>query len=249
LVPLYFLLSPGADIAANIDKLAAKMGKSKGVDYHNISLGQGQEEFASEKLEAGKTHGHWIFLDNVHLMPRWLAVLEKKLDEFAHTGTHPDFRVLLSSDPSENIPVAILNRCIKITSDPPTGMKPNLKQALASFSADTYNDLESRSKGILFGLCQFHAIMVERKKFGSKGFNMTYPFAIGDLTSSVAVLRNYMDSAPVKIPWVDLRYLFGEIMYGGHIINEFDRLVASVYLGMYVFICDLLQYVPRYVTW
>jgi dynein heavy chain len=239
LVPLYFLLSPGADIASSIDRLAQKMGKVKGVDYHNISLGQGQEVVASERLEVGRDQGHWIFLDNVHLMPRWLSVLEKRLDEYALKGTHPDFRVLLSSDPSDSIPVAILNRCIKITSDPPTGLKPNLKQALASFSADAFNDLESRTRGILFGLCQFHAIMVERKKFGSKGFNMQYPFAIGDLVSSAAVLRNYMESAPTKIPWVDLRYIFGEIMYGGHIINDFDRLVSTTYLGI-AQICALI---------
>lgn len=27
----------------------------------------------------------------------------------------------------------------------------------------------------------------------------------------------------VQVPWADLRYLFGEIMYGGHIVNDFDR--------------------------
>ena len=234
LVPLYFLLSPGADIATSIDRLAMRIGKVKGQDYHTISLGQGQEVFASEKLEVGKTLGHWIFLDNVHLMPRWLSVLEKMLDDYSLQGTHSDFRILLSSDPSEGIPIAILNRCIKITSDPPSGLKANLKQAFASVSADAFNDLESRSRGILFGLCQFHAIMVERKKFGAKGFNMIYPFAIGDLISSAAVLRNYMESAPIKIPWVDLRYIFGEIMYGGHIINELDRLVSAEYLEFYM---------------
>lgn len=26
-----------------------------------------------------------------------------------------------------------------------------------------------------------------------------------------------------QVPWADLRYLFGEIMYGGHIVNDFDR--------------------------
>ena len=120
LVPLYFMLSPGADIASDVDRLALKYGKIKGVDYHNISLGQGQEDFANDTLETAKTLGHWIFLDNVHLMPRWLNVLEKRLDDYASMGTHPDFRILLSSDPSDSIPVSILNRCIKITSDPPT---------------------------------------------------------------------------------------------------------------------------------
>jgi dynein heavy chain len=76
--------------------------------------------------------------------------------------------------------------------------------------------------------------MVERKKFGTKGYNMIYPFSIGDLLCSAAVLKNYMESAPAKVPWADLRYLFGEIMYGGHIVNAFDRLTANTYLDFYM---------------
>jgi dynein heavy chain len=43
-----------------------------------------------------------------------------------------------------------------------------------------------------------------------------------------------MESAPSKVPWADLRYLFGEIMYGGHIVNDFDRLLANTYLEFYM---------------
>jgi dynein heavy chain len=233
-IPLYFILSPGADFGSDVDKLATKYGKTKGIDYHNISLGQGQDGIAQERLDVGQHAGHWIVLNNVHLMPRWLNFLEKRLDFYKEQGTHDDFRIMLSSDPSESIPVSILDRSIKITSDPPSGLRANLKQAFASFSKDTYDDLEPRSRAILFGLCQFHAVMVERKKFGAKGYNMMYPFAVGDLVCSAAVLRNYMESAPQKIPWADLRYLFGEIMYGGHIVNDFDRLLANTYLDFYM---------------
>jgi dynein heavy chain len=244
-IPLYFILSPGSDVVSDVDKLAIKMGKVKGSDYHNISLGQGQDVIASEKLEVGNRQGHWVFLNNVHLMPRWLVVLEKKLEDYILAGVHPDFRIMFSSDPSSSIPIPILDKAIKITSDPPSGLKANLKQAFACFSRDMYDDLEPRSKGILFGLCQFHAIMIERKKFGSKGFNMMYPFSIGDLVCSATVLRNYMESAPPKVPWADLRYLFGEIMYGGHIINDFDRLLAKTYLEFYMKE-ELLDEMPMY---
>eukprot|EP00606_Chrysophyceae_sp_TOSAG23-5_P001115 GSChrysophyteH2.ASY1.ANO1.808.1 assembled CDS len=43
-----------------------------------------------------------------------------------------------------------------------------------------------------------------------------------------------MESAPAKVPWADLRYLFGEIMYGGHIVNSLDRLLANSYLDFYM---------------
>lgn len=51
----------------------------------------------------------------------------------------------------------------------------------------------------------------------------------GDLTISVNVLYNYLE-ANSKVPWEDLRYLFGEIMYGGHITDDWDRVLCRTYL-------------------
>ena len=34
----------------------------------------------------------------------------------------------------------------------------------------------------------------------------------------------------MKVPWDDLRYIFGEIMYGGHIVEDWDRRLANGYL-------------------
>ena len=33
-----------------------------------------------------------------------------------------------------------------------------------------------------------------------------------------------------KIPWDDLKYIFGEIMYGGHIVDDWDRRLCKGYL-------------------
>merc|ERR1712010_395790 len=33
-----------------------------------------------------------------------------------------------------------------------------------------------------------------------------------------------------SIPWEDLRYIFGQIMYGGHIVNDLDRVLCLAYL-------------------
>ena len=56
--------------------------------------------------------------------------------------------------------------------------------------------------------------MMERKLYGPMGFNMMYPFSIGDLRDSAVCLTNYMEnSGGGKIPWQDLKYIFGEIMY------------------------------------
>lgn len=38
----------------------------------------------------------------------------------------------------------------------------------------------------------------------------------------------------MKVPWEDLRYLFGEIMYGGHITDDWDRRLCRTYLEEYM---------------
>jgi dynein heavy chain len=75
--------------------------------------------------------------------------------------------------------------------------------------------------------------MLERRKFGPKGWNMKYPFNAGDLRDSSIVLNNYMESnaSSGKIPWDDLKYIFGEIMYGGHIVDDWDRILCAAYLN------------------
>jgi hypothetical protein len=60
-----------------------------------------------------------------------------------------------------------------------------------------------------------------------------YPFNNGDLTISVDVLYNYLEGNS-KVPWEDLRYLFGEIMYGGHITDDWDRRLCRNYLETYI---------------
>ena len=44
---------------------------------------------------------------------------------------------------------------------------------------------------------------------------------------------NYLE-ANTKIPWADLRYITGEILYGGHITNNFDRRLVDAYLQTYL---------------
>merc|ERR1711862_761309 len=53
----------------------------------------------------------------------------------------------------------------------------------------------------------------------------------------MGVLCNYLNQAErlgSDVPWPDLRYIFGEIMYGGHITDFWDRRVNNTYLAVLV---------------
>uniref|UniRef100_A0A7S2PZ92 Dynein heavy chain C-terminal domain-containing protein n=3 Tax=Zooxanthella nutricula TaxID=1333877 RepID=A0A7S2PZ92_9DINO len=133
------------------------------------------------------------------------------------------------------IPEPILQRCIKVSDEAPTDLKSNLKRAYSKFSQDNIdNCLKPKEfKATLFALCFFHALISGRIKFGAQGWSKKYPFNDGDLTICGQVLRNYLNNAEnlgTDVPWPDLRYIFGEIMYGGHITDPWDRRVNNTYL-------------------
>ncbi|NXX28105.1 DYH9 protein, partial [Nicator chloris] len=208
-------------------------------NLHNVSLGQGQEVVAEQALELAAKEGHWVILQNIHLVAKWLSCLEKKLEQLSE-GSHRDFRVFISAEPapcpeSHIIPQGILESSIKITSEAPTGIHANLHKALDNFSQDTLEmcSQEKEFRSILFALCYFHAVVAERRKFGPQGWNRSYPFSTGDLTISVNVLHNYLEASS-KVPYDDLRYLVGEIMYGGHITDDWDRRLCKTYLEEFI---------------
>ncbi|XP_066468990.1 dynein axonemal heavy chain 9 [Tiliqua scincoides] len=238
--PMFFILSPGVDPLKDVEKHGKKLGYTfNNRNFHNVSLGQGQEIVAEQALDLAAVEGHWVILQNIHLVAKWLSSLEKKLEQHSE-GSHLEFRVFISAEPAASleghiIPQGILENSIKITNEPPTGMHANLHKALDNFNQDTLEMCarENEFKSILFALCYFHAVVAERCKFGPQGWNRSYPFNIGDLTISVNVLYNYLEASS-KVPYDDLRYLFGEIMYGGHITDDWDRRLCKTYLEEFI---------------
>lgn len=74
---------------------------------------------------------------------------------------------------SPNRNEGILESAIKITNEPPTGMRANVHKALDNFSQDVLESCskETEFKAILFALCYYHAAVAERRKFGAQGWN------------------------------------------------------------------------------
>ena len=115
-------------------------------------------------------------------------------------------------------------------------MKANLRRAYAKFNQEFIDKADKKPndfKACLFALCFFHAQIIGRKKFGSQGWSRIYNFNDGDLTICADVLHNYLAKYDI-VPYDDLRYIFGEIMYGGHITDDWDRRTNRTYLKVII---------------
>ncbi|PZC72710.1 hypothetical protein B5X24_HaOG210724 [Helicoverpa armigera] len=138
---LLFVLSPGVDPTAALIQLAQDV---KMFDrFASLSLGQGQAPTATRMLSHGMKEGGWVFLANCHLACEWLGSL-RGLD---NPKIHPRFRLWLSSMPDDKFPLNMLQRSIKMTTEPPQGLKGNLVRLFANINEDKFDEATPNTGG------------------------------------------------------------------------------------------------------
>eukprot|EP00435_Cladocopium_sp_Y103_P013143 s1702_g3.t1 len=134
--PLIFILSPGADPGSNLYRFAAeKLGlKCQGPKAERL-------------MDIATKDGGWVLLQNCHLATSWMPRLERLLDEMPGKKrkdpkkVHKDFRLWLTSYPSNKFPVAILQNGVKMTNEAPKGLRANMT---GSYNMDPISNEECR---------------------------------------------------------------------------------------------------------
>jgi dynein heavy chain len=254
--PMIFVLSPGSDPLQNLqrfaDEISAKMLP--------ISLGQGQGKIAMDAILEAKNFGTWVLLQNCHLSKTFMPELEllieklndcrkldpknneedrveKKIgDPLSNDVVHENFRLFLTSMPCDYFPITILQNGVKLTNEPPRGLKANILKTFNEFSENKFENMEEGKrqnfKNMTFCLSIYHAIILERRKFGPLGYNILYDFNESDLETTLRLLeimlKKYSD-----VPWAALKYLTAEINYGGRVTDDWDRRNVTTILEIF----------------
>lgn len=89
-------------------------------------------------------------------MPKLEVIVENLTPQ-----NHPDFRMWLTSMPNEKFPVSTLQNSVKMTLEPPQGLRSNLLRTYANLDNKALNDCKKPKeyKKLLFGFAFFHAII------------------------------------------------------------------------------------------
>ena len=240
-VPLIFVLSSGSDPMSGFQRFA------KGMDFDSkyvaISLGQGQGPIAEKLIGEACKAGTWVFLQNCHLAKSWMKGMELVIKGLAHpeAEVHPDFRLYLSSMPCTFFPISVLQNSVKVTNEPPKGLRANVR---GSFTAIDQKEFEESPLGadyrmLIFGLCFFHANILERKKFGPLGWNIRYDFSDTDRDTCLTNLGIFLEEQGT-VPWDAMTYLIGEVYYGGRVTDRWDERTLRTVLKRF-FVAESLQ--------
>ncbi|KAK5645095.1 hypothetical protein RI129_006395 [Pyrocoelia pectoralis] len=235
--PLVFILSAGTDPMSALQKFADAKGFSDKLKC--ISLGQGQGPIAQALVEQGQDEGSWVCLQNCHLAVSWMVPLEKLWESLDFSNTHSNFRLWLTSYPSDKFPVTILQNGAKMTNEPPTGLQQNLLRSYINDplkNEEFYLGCPGRDlmfARLLYGIAFFHAVIQERRSFGPMGWNIPYGFNESDFDISVQQLRMFVNEYKDD-PYEGVCYLTGECNYGGRVTDDWDRRLIVTILQHYL---------------
>jgi dynein heavy chain 1 len=228
--PLILASTPGFDASWRVDTLAAQLNKP----MRAIAIGSAEGfELADKSINAAAKSGGWVMLKNIHLAPRWLVQLEKKL----HTlQFHANFRLFMTTEIHPKLPASLLRQTQIFSFQPPPGMRANLQQTFASLPAARMEKAPAERSRIYFLLAWLHAVVQERLRYAPLGWSKLFEFSEADLRCAFDTVDYWLDSraqgrsnlAPDRIPWEAVRTLLSQSVYGGRIDNEFDqRLLLS----------------------
>lgn len=263
--PILCLLAEGVDPTSSIEA-AARAAKAQ---LLIVSMGSGQEHRARSSLAqaaamglgesqpllaaagAGASSGtsgggavHWLVLQNVHLNIAFCLELAETLRDLRSKGrAPPGFRLWLTSAADPKLPVALLQQCLRLSDEPPRGVRAGLHRALSAISQDQLDGLGNKEwRSVMFASGLIHTALIERRGFGPLGWAHPYEFTSQDVQAAMLFLCSlnfafYETKATsaqgrggtASIPWKAVQFMLTEVHFGGRITDDFDKRVIDAY--------------------
>jgi len=231
--PIILLLTPGADPTTALNDEA----KKQGTKIFSVSMGEGQEKYALRAIEQGMETGGWALLQNCHLGLGFMGSMDEliknaeKADAAGERSVDPKFRIWITCEPHPEFPINLLQMSIKVTNEPPAGMRAGLDRSYRSaVDDDRLQRVETNNwKKMVYAICFLHSTVQERRKFGAVGWCIPYEFNGGDLEASLTFMEKHFFAAQANLSWPTIQYMICEVQYGGRITDDFDRILFNTF--------------------
>lgn len=225
--PIIIVLSAGADPMTDIRNLSTL----KKIKFESLSLGQGQGQKAVNEIKKAQQNQTWVVLQNCHLAPSFMPTLDGLIEEIVRDPSS-QFRIWLTTMPSDKFPVTIVQNGVKVTAEPPKGLRNNVRGFYYTFDNKEFEESKKpiAFRRLLWGLVFFNALILERRKFGPLGWNIPYEFSVSDLRISKDQLAQFLDHYD-EIPYEALVYMVAEANYGGRVTDPQDRRAIQLILS------------------
>jgi len=234
--PVLYLLTAGSDPTFSIDELAKKKKK---YPTDKVSMGEGQEKVAREKNNAAFVTGGWVILQNSHLGIGYMCELEDVLLKTPEIDEA--FRLWITCEITLRFPIGLLQIAIKVTLEPPAGLKAGLYRTYSTMVSQELLDKIDlpQWRTLVFVQAFLHSIVQERRKFGPIGWCIPYEYNNSDLDACLLFLEKHVSTtimASSPISWVTVQYMVAEAQYGGRITDDLDRELFNTYAAKWF--CD-----------
>lgn len=233
--PIVMASVPGYDASYRVDHA---VDQQTGVLCTSIAMGSPEGYALADQAiaTAGRT-GSWVLVKNVHLAPAWLKQLEKRLHSMK---TNPNFRLFLTLEMNEVVPVSILRQSVVLMNESPPGIRASLLDSLRSIPGERLspNGPVERFR-LYFHVAWLHAILVERLRYVPVGFSKIHEFNESDFDAALYTIDSWMFSAargrsnvdPASIPFEAIRTLLKQAIYGGRIDNNLDQQIVDDFVN------------------
>ncbi|KAK4688349.1 dynein cytoplasmic 1 heavy chain, partial [Tremellales sp. Uapishka_1] len=230
--PLALVSVPGYDASYRVENLV----RSTGVQCTSVAMGSAEGfTLADQAIANAARTGTWVLLNNVHLAPGWLGQLEKRLHSLS---PNKSFRLFLTMETNPVIPVNILRQSRIIMNEPPPGIRANLLETLRDLAPAQLATGPIEKARLFFLLAWFHAVVQERLRYLPLGWTKGYEFNDSDFSAAFSTIDSWLtvmakgkaNVDPAQIPWIALRTLIKQAVYGGRVDSDFDQRVLDAFV-------------------
>lgn len=164
-----------------------------------------------------------------------MADLEMIVEQLNPESMSNNFRLWLTSMPAKTFPVSVLQNGVKMTNEPPAGLRANLLRSYSVMNDKGFAESNKPDiyRNLLFGFCFFHAVVQDRRKFGPIGWNIQYGFTPEDLQVCKQQLMTFINQYE-DVPYKVLTFLGASINYGGRVTDDKDKLLIDTIIRTFI---------------